>query len=287
MESTTTPPQEASATDHEHADKTPTTERARGGFRGFFEELFEDLRENNSGPTFTREDLFTLIIISVLLTIFYYFGRPAYFRRHHWDAAGALLGWDRSHEYFRLIPYYYWAVASVFFRMMLPCLIVVLVYRERIRDYGYRLIGEVEHARIYLLLYFIMLPIVVFVSFQPSFQGKYPFYKGSMDGLDHFVMYQLCYGIQFIALEAFFRGFMIFALFKRFGYYSVVIMTIPYCMIHFGKPMPETLGAIVAGLALGYLALKSKSWLYGALLHWSVGITMDLLAIYHKGGFKG
>ena len=41
------------------------------------------------------------------------------------------------------------------------------------------------------------------------------------------------------------------------------------------------------GLALGYLALKSKSWVGGALLHWSVGITMDLLAIFHKGGFKG
>ena len=66
---------------------------------------------------------------------------------------------------------------------------------------------------------------------------------------------------------------------------KLVIMTIPYCMIHFGKPMPETLAAIVAGLVLGYLALKSKSWLYGALLHWAIGITMDLLSIFHKGGF--
>ena len=79
---------------------------------------------------------------------------------------------------------------------------------------------------------------------------------------------------------------MLFALFKRFGYYSVMIMVIPYCMIHFGKPVAETFGAIIAGVALGYLALKSKSWFYGGLLHWSVGITMDIMAIMQRGGFK-
>jgi membrane protease YdiL (CAAX protease family) len=57
-------------------------------------------------------------------------------------------------------------------------------------------------------------------------------------------------------------------------------------MIHFGKPVAETFGAIIAGLALGYLAMKSRSWVYGACLHWGVGITMDLLAVLQKGGFK-
>ena len=73
-------------------------------------------------------------------------------------------------------------------------------------------------------------------------------------------------------------GFLVFALFKRFGYYAVPIMTIPYCMIHFDKPAAEVFGAIVAGMALGYLALRSKSWLPGAVLHWAVGISMGVRA---------
>ena len=108
----------------------------------------------------------------------------------------------------------------------------------------------------------------------------------AINGWDHFFAWQLCYRTQFFALEAFFRGFLLFALFKRFGYYSILIMVMPYCMIHFGKPILETLGAIVAGSVLGYLALKSKTWLHGALLHCSVGFLMDLFAIFQRGGFR-
>ena len=271
----------------EIAEDTSTQVRVRRkGFKGFFLELHDDLFIHNHGPKFTWQDLSLLLILCVLLTIFYYWGRPQYFRFHLWKETAAFLDMSREDEYFRLLPYFYWAIMSVVMRIVLPCLLIVFLLKDRIRDYGYRLVGEVAHARIYLMLYFFMLPLVIGVSFTEAFQGKYPFYKGSMDGLDHFLLYQLCYGIQFVALEAFFRGFVLFALFKRFGYYAIAIMTVPYCMIHFGKPAAETLGAIFAGLALGYLALKSKSWVHGAMLHWSVGITMDVLAIFQKGGFK-
>jgi membrane protease YdiL (CAAX protease family) len=122
--------------------------------------------------------------------------------------------------------------------------------------------------------------VLVVVSTMESFQQKYPFYDHATDSLVHFVAYEVAYGIQFFSLEAFFRGFLVFALFKKFGYYAVVIMTVPYCMIHFGKPPAETLGAIVAGLILGYLAVQSRSWIPGAFLHWGVGLTMDVLVVF-------
>jgi membrane protease YdiL (CAAX protease family) len=65
----------------------------------------------------------------------------------------------------------------------------------------------------------------------------------------------------------------------------VPVMVIPYVMIHFGKPMPETFAAIVAGTLLGYLALRSRSFLWGALLHWSVAITMDAFVIGREIGW--
>ncbi|MDQ3111056.1 MAG: CPBP family intramembrane metalloprotease, partial [Bacteroidota bacterium] len=72
---------------------------------------------------------------------------------------------------------------------------------------------------------------------------------------------------------------------NRFGFYSIFIMTIPYCMIHFGKPMPETFGAIAAGFVLGTLAMKSRSIFMGVLIHYSVAITMDICSLWRKGMF--
>ena len=39
---------------------------------------------------------------------------------------------------------------------------------------------------------------------------------------------------------------------------------------------------ILAGFILGYLALKSRSFLWGWMLHWGVAITMDVLVIGHE-----
>lgn len=245
--------------------------------RGFYNEARDEFK-NNGGAKIDL-DLRTvgvLVITSVLLSLFYYYGRPGFFRRSSIELT--LAGWlDLDASVYRsLIPYWCWALASVVLRVLVPLGIIVWWFKESPRDYGFRL-WEKGHAWIYLILYVVMLPLLVVASTMKSFQSKYPFYNQATESIAHYLGYQVAYGIQFFSLEAFFRGFLVFALFKKFGYYSVVIMTIPYCMIHFGKPLPETLGAIVAGLLLGYLAVQSRSWVPGALLHFGVGFTMDLL----------
>ena len=53
--------------------------------------------------------------------------------------------------------------------------------------------------------------------------------------------------------------------------------------MHFGKPLPETLGALAAGLTLGFLALKHRSVWYGVAVHYGVALSMDLLAVRGNG----
>ena len=96
-------------------------------------------------------------------------------------------------------------------------------------------------------------------------------------------IWEIVYFVQFFALEFFFRGFMLHGTKQQFGYYSVFVMTIPYCMIHYGKPLPETIAAIVAGIVLGTLSLKSRSIWLGVAIHYSVAITMDLCSLWQKG----
>ncbi len=265
---------------HDHGDAAPSGLVARA--RALGRDVLEDVASNGGAALpMHRRDVFTITLTSVLLTLFYYFAKPTTYRRHLSELGLAWTGLDASSSWAPLLPYWYWASASTVVRVLIPLAVIVWLWRESPRDYGFRL-WEKGHGALYAGLYLMMLPLLVAASYMPSFQSKYPFYKGAAESWSQFFAYELAYGVQFAALEAFFRGWLVFALFKRFGYHAVTIMTIPYCMIHFNKPLPETLGAILAGLALGYAALKSKSWLPGALLHWSIGFTMDVLCIAHK-----
>jgi hypothetical protein len=59
-------------------------------------------------------------------------------------------------------------------------------------------------------------------------------------------------------------------------------MVVPYCMIHYGKPYLEADAAIVAGTVLGSLSMKTRSIWAGFLVHGTVGLLMDILALDHK-----
>jgi membrane protease YdiL (CAAX protease family) len=60
-------------------------------------------------------------------------------------------------------------------------------------------------------------------------------------------------------------------------------MLAPYCMIHFGKPWPEAAAALPAGLVLGTLALGTRSIASGVVLHVTVALGMDLMALAQQG----
>ena len=84
------------------------------------------------------------------------------------------------------------------------------------------------------------------------------------------------------ALEMFFRGFWLGVLRKSFGSGAIFAMAVPYCMIHYGKPFFEANGAIVAGIALGSLSMKTKSIYQGFLVHVTVAGLMDWLSLAHR-----
>jgi hypothetical protein len=59
-------------------------------------------------------------------------------------------------------------------------------------------------------------------------------------------------------------------------------MAVPYCMIHYGKPYLEACGAIIAGIALGSLSMKTKSIYQGFLVHITIALLMDWLSLRHR-----
>jgi membrane protease YdiL (CAAX protease family) len=150
---------------------------------------------------------------------------------------------------------------------------------ERIRDYYLSVRGIAGHLWIYVGLYLLVLPFVILVAGQEQFLLTYPFYKYANQSLGHFFRWEVLYVVQFISLEFFFRGYMLKGLSYRFGSGAIFVMVVPYCMVHYPKPLPETLGAIFAGIALGTLAMRTRSIWGGVLIHVGVAFTMDWLAV--------
>jgi membrane protease YdiL (CAAX protease family) len=93
------------------------------------------------------------------------------------------------------------------------------------------------------------------------------------------VYFELLYGMYLLAWEWFFRGFLLFGLARGMGSWALIAQTIPFWLLHWGKPVPEFFGALVAGLALGFVALRTGSFLTGFLTHWTVAVLFDLLVM--------
>ncbi len=70
---------------------------------------------------------------------------------------------------------------------------------------------------------------------------------------------------------------MLFGLEEKFGYYAVLIQMIPFVILHNGKPMAETFSAILGGIALGILAFRTRSILYGFVVHVGIMFSIDLI----------
>ena len=127
----------------------------------------------------------------------------------------------------------------------------------------------------------------VVASRAPSFLSAYPRCRDVIsDGklaASAFAVYQVAYGMVFVSGEAFWRGYILFGLERQLGRNALFFMIIPYVVGHFGKPPLETFGAVVAGLLLGYLALRHRSFWLGVVVHWGVAIAMDIAALVRSG----
>ncbi|HET6610570.1 MAG TPA: type II CAAX endopeptidase family protein [Kofleriaceae bacterium] len=216
--------------------------------------------------------LVVLVVVAVSLTIQQYIGERDTFYR--WFPPG-------GDDYWALKSYAWWSGWRFIGYVIIPVIAIWAMPGERVRDYYASVRQFWRHLRIYLGLFILVLPLVIGASGTDAFQKTYPFYKDANRSLFDLLAWEGLYALQFVSLEFFFRGFMLRGLAGRFGSAAIFVMIVPYCMIHYGKPMPETLGAIVAGLVLGTLAMRTKSIWGGAMIHIGVALTMDFLALGH------
>jgi hypothetical protein len=218
------------------------------------------------------------VTAAVSLTIPRFFGQERHLKQFPW--LGELFS---GLPYPSLHPHAYWALFKLVNYGLLPLLCIVLVLKRPLRDFGLHFVESRRVAAIYAGCLLLVAPFVLWASTSDAFLRTYPKYDHAGDSLGQLLLWEALYGLQFLMLEFFFRGFLIFSLARWIGSLAVFVMVVPYAMIHLGKPFAECMGSIIAGIALGTLALRTGSIGGGVVVHCAVAWSMDLLALARTG----
>jgi membrane protease YdiL (CAAX protease family) len=145
--------------------------------------------------------------------------------------------------------------------LVVPLGIVLLVFREHPARYGVQL-GDWRAGLAWTLGACAGLAaLMAFVARTPSFRE---YYGAAASGR----LFWLADGAELLGWEFFFRGFLLFALYRACGPLALLLQAVPFTLAHIGKPELETLSCIFGGAAFGYIAWRTRSFLYPFLIHW-------------------
>jgi hypothetical protein len=214
------------------------------------------------------KESFIFISVAVITFISIHYANPNFFRR--------MVQVEDEKFYSTL----YWFTADGFLMFVVPIILILFVLKKKPADFGFR-IGDFKFGSISTIIFLvIMLPILWVSSGTESFARSYP--QGGIRIKEHIeilLYYELFVGFYMLAWEFFWRGYMLFGLKDKFGYYAVFIQMIPFFILHKGKPEIEVFASIFAGLILGIQALRANSFIYCFVLHWMVNIFNDTISV--------
>ncbi len=178
--------------------------------------------------------------------------------------------------YCRITPYKVYDRALLY--LVAPLVVIVFIFRESPAEYGFRL-GDWKAGLLITLGAAGAMTIVLWLLLRgdPSMQEYYaPLLNGPMP----LPLYTF---LELIGWEFIFRGWILFGYARKFGPEALWLQAVPFALAHLGKPAIETLSTIFGGFAFGWVAWRTRSFLYPFLIHWYIFTLVVLFA----GGFFG
>lgn len=138
-------------------------------------------------------------------------------------------------------------------------------------------------AKPYIILLLIMVPLLALAATQNDFLRVYPKWQ-RLDFMEPYLenslpaklLFELSYGLDFLTIEFFFRGFLILAFIRYAGQAAILPMAVFYCTIHFGKPVFECITSYLGGIVLGVIVYHSRSIWGGLIVHLGIAWLMEV-----------
>lgn len=145
--------------------------------------------------------------------------------------------------------------------LLIPLFIVLVIFRDDPRTYGFSF-GDWKTGLILTAIGILLIAPVLWLVARGGAMQNY--YRPQVSGLPWSTF------IDLFGWEFFFRGFILFAYARKFGPEALWLQAVPFALAHIGKPEVETLSTIFGGFAFGWVAYRTRSFLYPFLLHWFV-----------------
>jgi membrane protease YdiL (CAAX protease family) len=162
-------------------------------------------------------------------------------------------------SYHQLTPYK--ALDRTILYLFIPLIIIILVFRDDPRSYGFTF-GDWKVGLILTAMGVAVLSVILwFAAHNPAIQS---YYGPDVAGLPWNTLVDL------FGWEFFFRGFILFTFVRKFGAEAIWLQAVPFALAHIGKPELETLSTIFGGFAFGWVAYRTRSFVYPFLIHWFV-----------------
>ena len=153
---------------------------------------------------------------------------------------------------------------------VIPMFIILLIFRQKPAEFGFTL-GDWKTGFILTLGGIILISPVLWFAVRGSISMQ-NYYKPLLNGLPWNTFLDL------FSWEFFFRGWLLFGFARKFGPEAIWIQAVPFALAHIGKPEIETLSTIIGGFAFGWVAWRTKSYVYPLLIHWFVGSFTIIIA---------
>lgn len=157
--------------------------------------------------------------------------------------------------------------------LVVPLIVILLIFRDHPSDYGFGL-GDWREGLKWTGIGIAIFGPITWLAGRQSAMMTY--YAGRMEiGWGYLT---LTSALELFGWEFLFRGFLLFALARVAGPNAIVLQAIPFAIAHQGKPELETLSTIFGGSAFGWVAWRSRSFLYPFLIHWAINVLVVVAA---------
>lgn len=161
------------------------------------------------------------------------------------------------------------ALDRVILYLIIPLLVVLILFRESPAKYGFAL-GDWKAGLLLTTIGIVLIAPVLWLTGHGGAMKSY--YESQLGGLPWNTFLDL------FGWEFFFRGFILFAYARKFGPEALWLQAVPFALAHIGKPEVETLSTIFGGFAFGWVAYRTRSFVYPFLIHWFVASFTILVA---------
>ena len=158
------------------------------------------------------------------------------------------------------------------FYLLIPLVIIRFGLGESPRAYGLTLGDWRLGLKLTLLVVGAVLPLVAVAARTPAMQAYYAGDGGRWQELLPPI------AVALVGWEFLFRGFLLFSLVALMGPTAIIVQAVPFALAHLGKPEIETITTIVGGSLFGWVAWRTRSFLYPYLIHLSIYALTVVLA---------